>query len=298
MAESTVSTPVPAEFVDDSPVRPRAWRPEGADRFVVTCSGADDRAPVLLAHAVRQAGLVVAYCGYRLPADHRVVLGELNYAVDADEPPDVDDLTLCVACPEVERRRGGLWGLHYEIELTSAGRTIGRGSARLRFLSPAVYRFARRSAQPSTVDDAGQHGAEAGVPVPADRAGCARGQDVLLAETGLPDTWRLRVPPDRLRVFGAPADHVPGMVLVEAARQAVLARRHPVPFAPQRFASTFVRYAEPGPAILVRVLEDDAGALRVLIIQRDDKLFQARIDGKADRTIAVPREPASGKEVR
>jgi hypothetical protein len=49
-----------------------------------------------------------------------------------------------------------------------------------------------------------------------------RAEDVLVAATPTDGTWALRFDPDHAVLFDHPVDHVPGMVLVEGARQAAL----------------------------------------------------------------------------
>lgn len=283
---------LPAAAPSDPLLRVGASDSLGDDRFVVVCSAQAAPVPVLLAHAVRQAGLVAAYEGYALPVDHRIVLNELGYRVVAgDRELELDDaeLVLSVVCTEVTRRRGVLWELRHDVRVEADGHALGSGSARLRFLSPALYRFARGASGAESVRDAESSPSDPlPAPVTGAHAGCARDDDVLLAATERPDTWRLRVLPTRMRAFVEVVDHVPGLILAEAARQAVHARSAPAVVAVRRLTATFARYADPHRAALIRVVEEDSGGSRVLVTQADEEVFNARVEWSAPFRRAAP----------
>ncbi|MDO0939458.1 AfsA-related hotdog domain-containing protein [Streptomyces sp. DG2A-72] len=67
--------------------------------------------------------------------------------------------------------------------------------------------------------------------------------DVVLSPIGQPNSWQLRVDTRHPVLFDHPTDHVPGMVLLEAARQATAATAGR-PVIPLDITSEFKRYAE------------------------------------------------------
>ncbi|WP_214412385.1 AfsA-related hotdog domain-containing protein [Sphaerisporangium fuscum] len=122
-------------------------------------------------------------------------------------------------------------------------------------------------------------------PVDPALVGRDRPEDVVLAQ-GSPDGgWPLRVDPAHPVLFDHEVDHVPGMALMEAMRQAALLVTHPVPVVPAKMYATFRRYVEltdpcqvhahpeaplPGGEVPVRVSIDQYGtpASTGLIITR------------------------------
>lgn len=93
------------------------------------------------------------------------------------------------------------------------------GSARTRFTnhSAAVYRRLRGER------DLAEARRRALPPPPAVRpvtVGHHHGGDVVLADGGRPNRWQLRADLDHPVLFDHPVDHAPGMLLMEAVRQA------------------------------------------------------------------------------
>ncbi|MER7155131.1 AfsA-related hotdog domain-containing protein, partial [Streptomyces lydicus] len=82
--------------------------------------------------------------------------------------------------------------------------------------------------------------------VPPRLTGSTSEHDVLLSPTDRPDSWLLRIAPGHAAVVNPANDHVPGMVLLDAAQQAAHALTAPGTFVPYAFNTTFHRYAEHG----------------------------------------------------
>jgi hypothetical protein len=103
-------------------------------------------------------------------------------------------------------------------------------------------------------------------------AGRARAEDVVLAPADRPGVWLLRVDTSHPVLFPRPNDHVPGMALFEAARQAATAATGLHPFLPRSMTATFARYAElHSPCRLeTEVLESDPGEVTVRVSGRQD----------------------------
>ncbi|MDI6413506.1 AfsA-related hotdog domain-containing protein [Streptomyces albus] len=110
-------------------------------------------------------------------------------------------------------------------------------------------------------------------------------QDVVLAPGPRAGRWRLNPDPDHPILFDHGGDHVPGMVLLEAARQAACALLVPgTTLIPTRVSTAFHRYAEFGAPCWVEAAPMPAqpsGALGVLVTghQSGHQVFATQISG-------------------
>lgn len=213
--------------------------------------------PMMVAETIRQVGALLAHVGFDVPLGHQFLMWELNYRVVpgllavGGAPAE---LRLHVTCTDIRRRAGRLAGLSYEVVVTENGRTVAVGDARYTCTSPEVYRRLRadRLADPFPAPG----------PLPAPVAPAVVGRwnpsDVVLspAAPGVAGgaRWQLRVNTDHPVLFDHPGDHIPGMVLLEAARQAARSR---VPqgreMLPAAMDSTFHRYAEFGSPVWIEI---------------------------------------------
>lgn len=71
-----------------------------------------------------------------------------------------------------------------------------------------------------------------------------RATDVVLSPTGRHDAWLLRNDTTHPILFDHPVDHSPGMLLLEAARQAARATDPTQHRYPVKFESTFLQFVE------------------------------------------------------
>ncbi|MFF0890099.1 ScbA/BarX family gamma-butyrolactone biosynthesis protein [Streptomyces sp. NPDC003456] len=198
--------------------------------------------PMIVGETLRQASMVLAHAEFGAPLDTHFVMGDLAVGTDpaalrlaeADEPVEID-----VECSEVRRRGRGLASMRTTMEFRRAGRFVARGTGSTGCTSPLAYRRLR----------AGRLDAW-DTPVPPlpglapEVVGRSRAADVLLAPTGRPGVWRLRVDTGHPNLFPRPNDHVPGMALFEAARQAAAAASGLRPFLPRSLSVVFARYTE------------------------------------------------------
>jgi hypothetical protein len=192
------------------------------DRFITAdrpVEGTPD--PVLLAESARQAAIHLSHRFHGIPLGHPFVLGEIT--VELDGPlPRLTDATLQARCRRTTQnpRRACL-----ELDATvwAAGRAAGRARVLWEAMEPRRYAVLRKrgAAQPPVVSGP-DHAAAAGAdPLPPARVGLRRDRDVLLAsDAERSGRWWLRLDPGHPVLFDHPSDHIPGMALVEAFRQA------------------------------------------------------------------------------
>ncbi|MEE4542484.1 AfsA-related hotdog domain-containing protein [Streptomyces sp. V4-01] len=208
----------------------------------------------------------------------------------AAEPRD----RLVMACRTREPgvRRGAVSSLDYDFDLWTGRRRTARIVLRVGYAEARTYaalRSRRRGGPPPTSD--APVTAPAGVPVEPVRAGRLRATDCLLLDLAAGPaevTAGLRVPVENPSYFDHPHDHVPGMVLVEAARQlAVAAAGHwdgapGGPAAMTAVEAEFSQYAElDRPTALSATALDGPGAgprgRHVEVVLRQDATEVARM---------------------
>ncbi|MEU0390087.1 ScbA/BarX family gamma-butyrolactone biosynthesis protein [Streptomyces chartreusis] len=282
--EATSVTKELAHRTTEADVFPVRWRRTSETRFRFTAHWPADHAffgpvddrhqdPMVVGETLRQASMVLAHAEFGAPADTHFVMWDLTVHTDpsalllsdAAEPVDVD-----VVCSEIRRRGRGLHSMRTTMEFRRAGRFVARGTGSTGCTSPLAYRRLRA-----------EQLVEVGTPVPLlpgispALAGRSRAEDVVLAPADRPGVWRLRVDTGHPVLFPRPNDHVPGMVLFEAARQAATAASGRPPFLPRSMAATFSRYAElHSPCwIETEVLDEepgDAGETTVRVSGRQD----------------------------
>jgi hypothetical protein len=246
------------------------WRPAGPDRFLVDAQWPRAHSlyasmaglrydPFLFAETVRQAGLLLSHAAYAVPLDHSFLMWELHYTLDpAQVPvgPAPADWELEVQCQDRTDRNGRLSGMTYRVSLLREGAAVGVGGARFTCAGPRVYQRLR-----------GGHGLTSALlprperdALPAEyvrATGRAADRDVVLEPAATPGgPWPLRVDPDHPVYFDHPVDHVPGMLLMDAARQAAaLATGRPDGY-PAQMSARFLRFVEFGESSEIRA---DAG---------------------------------------
>ena len=219
-------------------------------------AGDDRHDPVLLAETIRQAGLLIAHAGFGVPQDHHFTMDELSYALDLADLARLAtgagpaSLMLRVTCEDVRMRRDRLVSLRIHVAAEHDGRPVGRGSGHLTVLTPRAYERLRGHGGAVPVPLA------PGAPTAPTLVGRADAADVVLTPARQPGSWLLRTDARHPVLFDRPAarplDRVPGMLVLEAARQAAQRLRHPEPVVPVEATAGFGRYIELDRPCLVR----------------------------------------------
>ncbi|MFF3909993.1 ScbA/BarX family gamma-butyrolactone biosynthesis protein [Streptomyces sp. NPDC001848] len=273
----------------------------GDERFAVAASwhrdhflahlGGHASDPVLLAETVRQAAIYLSHRFHGVPYGHPFVLGGL--AVDLDEPlPGMVSgplaLRLEASCRRREER--GRVALGLDVVVHTEDRPLGRARVHWSVMEARRYAVLRkrgavdRDSVP-VLDDAGI------VALPPASVGQRYDRDVLLAaDAERLEGWWLRLDHGHPVLFDHPSDHIPGMALVEAFRQAAraaVADHGPDPLGAQRrlesLSVTFSSFGELDlPVFLTAEPADDQGTARgnVLLlraVQGNRELAHARM---------------------
>jgi hypothetical protein len=231
--------------------------------------------PLMVAETIRQVGILLAHAELGVPLGYQFLMSDLAVSLNHQHlrigaaPATVEmDITFA----EARERRGCHTGGCYEVVIRNGGQVVATGSAAYSCVSPAVYGRLRGELS-GTV-------APLTAPVPPQSVGRMSPTDVVLSPLGEPDRWTLRVDTRHPVLFDHPVDHVPGMLLTEAARQATICLLGSSRL-PRRIETEFVRYAELDTPCVVeaRRAEYHCGetAVRVLALQGGAEVFRATV---------------------
>lgn len=252
------ATALPREYVHKaahSEVLLTGWRRSSADAYIVTAQWPRTHGfyrpshqlhdPMLFVETVRQTIPLLSHVAYDVPFGHHLIWEHFSFSL-APESMRSDaapaEPVLHVSCAEIERRRGNLAAMTLQVRAERDGRHLGMAAARFTSHSPAIYQRLRGSC-----GDLQQALDSARPPAPgvmAHQVGRRLHEDVVLAPTREKGRWRLRVDTQHPSLFDHPVDHAPGMLLIEAARQAAHAVRSPRPVTATAMQTRFHRYVE------------------------------------------------------
>lgn len=250
-------------------VRVKRWRMLEDDLFEVSTgwehchpifargsSGGPDL--ILAAESLRQCVILIAHTAYAVPLDAAFVMNgiSLHLLPQHQQGLELSEVLVTVRCHDVRRRGNLLHSMGIKLIFQHRGHRIAEGTGDLLVLPPRLYRrFRNGRTQPlervphELVDPVvvGKH----------------RAQDVLLSRNGV--EWTVQADTDHPVLFDHPSDHLPGMLLLEAARQAVRAE-HPE-LEPYAFTAVFHRYAEFDPAPRLALHRNGSGAVAAQLHQ-------------------------------
>jgi len=232
--------------------------------------------PLLVVETVRQSGTLIAHTEYKVPLDHHFVLQEFEvvtfpqYLAVGAIPAE---LIVEVEFVDVQHRGRRPVGARYTAQVLRGGERVATAT-RVVFtcISEPVYRRLRGGRTAATVAPL-----PLPPPLPPTTVGRALPADVVLAPAGRPGLWQLRVDTAHPVFFDHPLDHVPGMLLLEAARQAVRAHTGGVR-SPVSFRITFDRYGELDEPAWIETADGAGGAVQVVGRQGDSTVFECTVD--------------------
>ncbi|CAD5925361.1 MULTISPECIES: ScbA/BarX family gamma-butyrolactone biosynthesis protein [Streptomyces] len=246
--------------------------------------------PLLVIESLRQALAVLTHTVHDIPLSHRLGWEHIRSTVDPEAlwaGPTSPSVELTITHTKVKRRPGGSVHLASQVEATRDGVALGEAELHYTTHPPAIYNRLR-----GRYADARQAFAQAlplTPPVPPAHVGRSSVRDVVLSPTSTAHQWQLRVDTTHTVLFDHPHDHVPGMVLLEAADQIARAEAQPQAAIPVAFDTTFHRYVEfDRPCVLTaEPVEPDAqGRSRVLVsaFQADQVVFRTTVTTEPSAT--------------
>ncbi|MER6730903.1 ScbA/BarX family gamma-butyrolactone biosynthesis protein [Streptomyces puniciscabiei] len=245
--------------------------------------------PLLLAEAVRQAAIYLSHRFHEVPRDHAFVLCDLEFALEAPLPPGGAQSAPVML--EIECTRAGR-AARMAVEVYAGGVRIGRAGMRWTAMERRRYTALRRRTGGTTVHsnatlDEAVAAAAGHVPVRAG-AGCADRDSVLKDAQGgaAGGRWQLRLDLGHPVLFDHACDHIPGMALLEAFRQAARAASADPASGPESWEAvsasiTFDAFGELDTPVWITLAEGRPGdgALRLTAVQGDRTLATAELTG-------------------
>ncbi|MDT0612749.1 ScbA/BarX family gamma-butyrolactone biosynthesis protein [Streptomyces lancefieldiae] len=199
--------------------------------------------PLIAAETIRQVGSLLGHAEFGVPFGHHYLLHDLSLRVHPEhmmihQAPA--SLELEVTCRDIKMRGGRLAALRYETAVRRDGHVAATGLYSFSCVSPAVYRRVR----PEHVFSSDHRPLPLTAPAAPQSVGRMSPADVVLSPIGEPNRWQLRLDTQHPVLFDHPGDHVPGMVLLEAARQAAAGVLGRSSLFPLGITSELLQYAE------------------------------------------------------
>ncbi|MBW8736658.1 MAG: A-factor biosynthesis protein [Streptomyces turgidiscabies] len=279
---------------------PTGWSRTETDRFRVSAQWprvhclhvSPDRAaydPLLVVETVRQAGTLLNHTEYKVPLDHQFVLQEFRittFPEHLDVGPVPAEPVVDITFSDIRHRGKRLVSARYEADVWLDGERVAHADVAFTCTSGAVFSRLRGGRTAATVT---------ALPVPpglpAADVGRGSAADVVLAlpQQGKSD-WQLRVDTGHAVFFDHPLDHIPGMLLLESARQAALARTGPdSDRTPVSFDTTFHQFAELDLPAWIESTDEGDGTLKVLGTQEGRTVFECVV-GTTERSAILYEE--------
>ncbi|CAM5597195.1 ScbA/BarX family gamma-butyrolactone biosynthesis protein [Streptomyces atroolivaceus] len=242
-------------------VVPTHWKRLSEHRFLVEGNWPEEHPffapvggyhdPLLLVESMRQSTILLGHAAYDVPLDTHYLMHSLDFTCRPQHllvgrKPDVE---IEVGFDELTYRGHMLSGMRATVTVGRDGREAGTGVSRINLISARAYRRVRGAFTQQPLPR--QYAPD----VPAQLVGRLRSEDVLLLPTGIWGHWILKIDTGHRTLYQGPKDHVPGMVLIEAARQAAHATIGPSAFVPWTGDNTFHRYAEFSRPLLMEVTD-------------------------------------------
>ncbi|MER5431820.1 ScbA/BarX family gamma-butyrolactone biosynthesis protein [Streptomyces sp. NPDC002588] len=238
----------------------------------------------LVLESIRQTTLLVSHAELGVPLRHHFVMWELCHQLDAallTRATVPTGVTLDVHVIGLRRRGAVPSNIDMNMIIRAGDRPVGSGSIRFNITSPAAYARIRGA---MTTSDAPEVAAT--LPEPVDPPTVRRTRaDVVLAPAGGPGRWQLRADPANDLFFDRVNDHIPAMVLVEAAQQAANLLVPSGGFTPSSSEMKFSRYVEFGVPSWIEAhtftAEDGTTSVSVTGHQDEQLAFVIRFAGSA-----------------
>ncbi|MFE5771001.1 ScbA/BarX family gamma-butyrolactone biosynthesis protein [Streptomyces sp. NPDC056485] len=235
--------------LDDTHFELTAQWPRGHSFFTPVADGHHD--PLIGCETIRQIGMLLGHAEFGVPLGHQFIVWDIDISVRPQHlrvgwAPAALDIE--VVCTEVKRRGKNLSGLRFEAVLRREGHVVATGGGSFSCMPPGVYQRVRGG------HNLGGDWYQLPLISPAapQSVGRMSPMDVVLSPTSEPDLWQLRVDTRHPILFEHAVDHVPGMVLLEAARQATASVLGRSSYLPLAIAGEFNRYAELDSPCMIR----------------------------------------------
>ncbi|MDF3289565.1 ScbA/BarX family gamma-butyrolactone biosynthesis protein [Streptomyces silvisoli] len=231
--------------------------------------------PMIAVETIRQAGLLIAHAEYGVPLEYQFIVESIELTTHKAVPVGrlPAELDLQLDADDIKQRGQHLAHMRCTFRFFRGTEKVITGSGTFTCVPVRLYRRLR-GARACAAPTAPQPRA-----VAAETVGRRCEQNVLLAPGRGPRSWQLRVDPLHPVLFDHPVDHMPGMALLEAARQAAEAVTEPG-LLPTRIQVAFERYVEFNAPCWIEAEPEHArsdGTTQVSVIARQNGAPASRI---------------------
>jgi 2-oxo-3-(phosphooxy)propyl 3-oxoalkanoate synthase len=268
-------------------------RGPGPDRFVLGAqwprlhgfyrgsSGRYD--PMLLAETLRQCVIYLAHTRYRVSLGQRFVMQAIEITAESEHlviGARAAEVAVTAVVSDVRRRGSQVTALSAALEFVIDGRRVGSGRGRTVVLADEEYDTVRWGAGgPRALGSVPE-----GVPVDPAAVGVPVVGDVVVGATTRPGRWQVLPDLSHPVLFDHPSDHLPGMLVLEAARQAARAEHGNPEADPMWMSVRFHRFVELDvPAeMVVSDIEGAHAGVHVVLEQRGMSMAEATLRWTAD----------------
>lgn len=261
---------------------------------------------LLLMECARQAETCGGHLVFGVEHGRRFVLLDWSLRLTppgmALRPGEAAELVIVVDGQHVRRTGEQVHGLVFRMALSSGGTQVGEAHIRVGYLRDEAYELVRlRHREGPPPSSPMMPPAAGGIPVAAHLVGRTDPANVVLLDAHTGDgalTARVRPAAEHPSLFDHAQDHLPGMLLLEAGRQAGLVALHDLlGVAPTAHVLTgvemaFRSYAELDAPVLVRV-RPRAGSASAEHLLGVEFLQNGRVAAEGSLTFAPVRAPVA-----
>ncbi|WP_426979988.1 ScbA/BarX family gamma-butyrolactone biosynthesis protein (plasmid) [Pseudarthrobacter sp. O4] len=232
----------------------------------------------LVVETLRQLTVLVAHTQLGVPLDMQFLMPEMSVSMTpgaTQDPLHPADVTAEVHVSEVRRTGQGISAFRTTAVFFVNGHKIAEGTARARIVDPEAYNRIRSRHRIT-------EGHQEVPPVSADRVGHTSAWNVVLGESDASGWWPLRVDISNPILFDHPLDHVPGVLLIEAVRQALrLAVKDPgLDFATLEAQFTSIaEFTDEAKVVLEALTNGAESTTAVASIQANGKVLMRAVTG-------------------
>ncbi|BAJ25957.1 putative gamma-butyrolactone biosynthesis enzyme [Kitasatospora setae KM-6054] len=232
------------------------WHQTAPDTFTVTAQWPRSHSfyttdhhthdPLLLSETIRQTFPLLTHAAYHLPFGHQLSWSHFQIRLDPRAmriEPTPAEIELHVTATNIRYHRGLPASMTMHYTARRDGQPLATATTHFHCHTPTVYQRLRAgratTAHPFHTAPPPPH------PLTPTTAGRTHHHDIVLSPTPHPHHWQLRVDTHHPVLFDHPVDHVPGMLLLEATRQATNTLTTPrKPHIITHLDITFNRYVE------------------------------------------------------
>ncbi|CCB72739.1 MULTISPECIES: ScbA/BarX family gamma-butyrolactone biosynthesis protein [Streptomycetaceae] len=199
--------------------------------------------PLLLIETIRQTIPLLTHTTYNAPLDHKQIWKTLTLTIHhphhlktTPTPPHIEIHTTTT---HITHHRNTPHTIHLTYTITKDHQPLATATTQYTNHSPTIYHRIRQPHHPTT---------HTPTPPPTTlnptHLNRTNPHDIVLTTTPHPHTYLLRTDTTHPTLYDHPTDHTPGMLLLEAARQATHHQHHPTPHTITHLTTTFHHYTE------------------------------------------------------